>query len=191
MIEANLTGTEFRNKVNLLIPAGFSGIYYGITPPTGFLECNGAELLISAYGDLATAIYIGDGDNADTDRVHGYKTDGSGSRTTSGTHIKIPDSRGEIIRGWDNGRGIDSGRKLGSFQLDALQHLTGEINIETHPSTPNSGVFNTVSTSGFDSSTTASATSNHSTIDFDASRVARTATETRPRNIAEMYIIKY
>ena len=34
---------------------------------------------------------------------------------------RVPDLRGEFIRGFDDGRGIDSGRAFGASQLDALQ----------------------------------------------------------------------
>lgn len=34
--------------------------------------------------------------------------------------FQIPDLRGEFIRGWDAGRGVDTGRRLGSFQGDSI-----------------------------------------------------------------------
>ena len=37
--------------------------------------------------------------------------------------FRLPDLRGEFIRGWDAGRGVDYGRPFGSLQLDAVgQH---------------------------------------------------------------------
>ncbi|WP_410403700.1 tail fiber protein [Escherichia coli] len=54
------------------------------TPPTGWLKCNGAAFSSEMYPKLAKA----------------YPTN------------KLPDLRGEFIRGWDDGRGIDAGRTL-------------------------------------------------------------------------------
>ncbi|MBW5832389.1 hypothetical protein [Yersinia enterocolitica] len=76
---------------------------------------------------------------------------------------KLPDLRGEFIRRFDDGRGIDANRTLLSTQTDALQNITGGIN----------GVSESLGS-----------------FDFDASRVVRTAAETRPRNIAFCYILR-
>ncbi|HBS5739834.1 TPA: tail fiber protein [Klebsiella pneumoniae] len=58
------------------------------TPPTGWLKCNGAAFSATDYPQLAKAF----------------------------TAFKLPDLRGEFIRGWDDGRGVDSGRALLSSQ---------------------------------------------------------------------------
>ena len=40
------------------------------------------------------------------------------------TTFGLPDARGEFLRGWDDGRGVDSGRAFGSAQADELKaHL--------------------------------------------------------------------
>nr|WBW56542.1 hypothetical protein PKDMPDAK_00046 [Escherichia coli] len=69
------------------------------TPPTGWLKCNGAAFSSEKYPNLAKA----------------YPTN------------KLPDLRGEFIRGWDDGRGIDSGRNLLSAQNDAIQNIVGSF----------------------------------------------------------------
>jgi microcystin-dependent protein len=38
-----------------------------------------------------------------------------------GGSFRLPETRGEGIRGYDNGRGIDTGRVFGSYQLDQFQ----------------------------------------------------------------------
>ncbi len=58
------------------------------TPPTGWLKCNGAAFSSEKYPNLAKA----------------YPTN------------KLPDLRGEFIRGWDDGRGVDAGRALLNWQ---------------------------------------------------------------------------
>jgi phage-related tail fiber protein len=40
----------------------------------------------------------------------------------------LPDLRGEFIRGWDNGRGVDAGRAIRTWQTDEIKihaHSTG------------------------------------------------------------------
>ena len=54
------------------------------TAPAGWLKCNGAAFTASQYPKLAQA----------------YPA------------LKLPDLRGEFIRGWDDGRGVDTGRGL-------------------------------------------------------------------------------
>lgn len=78
------------------------------TAPIGWLKANGAAVSRTAYASLFAAIgtTFGAGD--------GFNT------------FNLPDLRGEFIRGWDDGRGIDDGRTFGSWQADQLkQHDHG------------------------------------------------------------------
>lgn len=72
-------------------------------PPDGWLECNGYTKSRTDYKRLFEKIGItyGAGDGAKT--------------------FNLPDLRGEFVRGWDHGRGIDPGREVGKFQLDQIQ----------------------------------------------------------------------
>lgn len=81
-------------------PTGFSGFYAGDTPPDGWFEENGAPVSRTTYARLfaVTGTRYGAGDGSTT--------------------FNLPDSRGLVKRVWDNGRGIDSGRVLGSTQDD-------------------------------------------------------------------------
>jgi microcystin-dependent protein len=158
-----------------LVPAGAIMPFARSTAPSGWLACDGAEVAIATYGALATAIYVGDGDNADADLVYGFKTNGSGTRSTTGTHIKLPDLRGEFIRGWDNSRGIDSSRKNRSFQADELKSHTHE-GVRRPASDGNGG-------SGIAASS-APTTSSERT-------AATGGAETRPRNVTALYCIKF
>ncbi len=70
------------------LPVGVPVPWPSATPPTGWLKCNGAAFSAEEYPKLAKA----------------YPT------------LNLPDLRGEFIRGWDDSRGIDTGRSLLSSQ---------------------------------------------------------------------------
>lgn len=113
---------------------------------------------------------------------------------------QLPDLRGEFVRGWDNGRGVDAQRVLLSAQGDAIRNITGgSDNILKSKTTANRGAFSGSETDWrptlADSSTNLSSTNTGDSpvykemnIGFDASRVVPTANENRPRNIAFHYI---
>ena len=100
-------------------------------------------------------------------------TYGSGDGSTT---FNLPDLRGEFIRGWDAGRGVDSGRTFGSFEADAFA---------SHHHTWNfyQGGWNTGTTGN------TCVANNQGTIDRNTSDVG--GTETRPRNVALLPCIKY
>lgn len=135
--------------------------------PTGFLECNGATISRSTYSALFSKIST----------LYGA---GDGSTT-----FKIPDLRGEFIRGFDNGRGVDAGRVLGSWQADEFKsHHHGSVD---------SGLKDVAVRNYGDGGDWGSLYS--SSMDFTYIYNAQTTKvgggETRPRNIAMMYCIKY
>ncbi|MFY8165133.1 MAG: phage tail protein [Sediminibacterium sp.] len=144
--------------------------------PSDFLPCNGQAISRTTYAALFVKIGV----------LYGS---GNGSTT-----FNLPDLRGVFVRGWDNSRGLDVSRVLGSFQNDALQNITGEV----------VGISESFAVSGFGNGAFAKTTTNPGvqgtpnqtdvsaggTLSFDASRVVRTSTETRPRNTAMVYAIK-
>ena len=85
------------NSQNTEIPGVFKW-FTGATVPNGYLKCNGQAVNRSTYAALFAAIST----------RYGL---GNGSTT-----FNIPDVRGNAIRGYDEGRGIDTGRALGSEQ---------------------------------------------------------------------------
>ncbi|HFI9200215.1 TPA: phage tail protein [Escherichia coli] len=146
------------------LPVGAPVPWPSETPPTGWMKCNGAVFSAEEYPELAKA----------------YPTN------------KLPDLRGEFIRGWDDGRDVDSGRALLSEQLDAMQNVTGSLIDNTMGSASSaSGVFNVGSSSGvkYAAPSTGNAFSYYG-VTLDLSRSARTSAETRPRNIAFNYIVR-
>ncbi len=112
--------------------------------------------------------------------------------------LVLPDFRGEFIRIWDDGRGIDSGRNLLTAQSFAMQNITGsfgeiadeskqyavEINAAYGAFQAQTYMRNIMRNPDF--ATRDAAVS----ITFDASRVAQTAAETRPRNISIGFIVR-
>jgi microcystin-dependent protein len=88
------------------MPAGAVQLFAMNAVPTGWLECNGAAISRNTYANLFAVIGT----------TYGA---GDGSIT-----FNVPDLRGEFVRGFDNGRGIDPGRVLGSNQAAANQSHT-------------------------------------------------------------------
>ena len=81
-------------------PVGAIAYYPVATLPFGWLMCDGSLVSTTQYAKLFSII--------------GYTYGGSGSV------FRLPDLRGEFIRGWDAGRGVDKNRALGSFQRGTL-----------------------------------------------------------------------
>lgn len=150
------------------IPAGQIAFFAGNALPSGWLKANGAAVSRTTYAKLFEAIGT---------------TYGEGDGSTTFT---LPDLRGEFVRGWDDGRQIDRSRALGSHQEDALQNITGKIPTSSWVSN-GSGAFQRSSQGEQDGDSDGR---NGWIYDFDASRVVRTANETRPRNIALLACIK-
>lgn len=90
------------------------------------------------------------------------------------TTFNVPDLRGEFVRGWDHGRGADPARTLGSAQADELKSHSHSLPVHTDA---NAGDGNIEDSDGTGAPRT-------------ASTGATGGSETRPRNIALMFIIK-
>ncbi|CAH3485392.1 hypothetical protein AI2694V1_0395 [Enterobacter cloacae] len=157
-------------RLSTEMPVGVILAWPGATPPAGFLKCNGAGFTAAQYPKLAQV----------------YPS------------LAVPDLRGEFLRGWDDGRNVDTGRTILSSQGFALQNITGdfgestestgqyatEFNAATGAFQKQSYLRNVMKISAFEQRQSSASVS------FDASRVAQTATETRPRNIACNYIVR-
>jgi len=172
------------------VPTGSVHMMATTTAPSGYLKCNGAAISRTTYSGLFTIIGT----------THGA---GNGSST-----FNVPDLRGEFVRGWDDSRGVDSGRNFGTSQADEnKQHnhsasgttstasLTGSFrpgaNFQINPT----GVFSdggaTGTLQGHDDNNgrqvNMDASHNHT---FSATTSSNGGTEARPRNVAMMYVIK-
>ncbi|HDK1662811.1 TPA: phage tail protein [Escherichia coli] len=145
------------------LPVGVPVPWPSATPPTGWLKCNGAAFSAEEYPKLAKV----------------YPTN------------KLPDLRGEFIRGWDDGRGVDSGRGLLTAQAETKitnHHGNGgnadDISAGVSGSPPKNFVRNADSVvnagSGFTAFGSGNLTMNGVTSYFGV----------RPRNIAFNYIVR-
>ncbi len=150
------------------LPVGVPVPWPTATPPAGWLKCNGAAFSAEDYPNLAKA----------------YPT------------LKLPDLRGEFIRGWDGGKGVDSGRTLLSAQGDAIRNITGVVGYSSIGDSQAllgyvSGAFS-ASESKAPALSGASASGYQRSLhaNFNASAVVPTANENRPRNIAFNYIVR-
>ena len=144
------------------LPVGVPVPWPSATPPTGWLKCNGAPFSAKEYPELAKV----------------YPTN------------KLPDLRGEFIRGWDDERGVDSGRTLLSSQGDAIRNITGNVGVYSDGLlTYASGVFS-LGPSSSNKQNPVAGTGANAYATFDASKVVPTANENRPRNIAFNYIVR-
>ena len=154
-----LTHQELDKNITHVNPVGTVITFAGATPPPYYLECDGQEISRTEYSNLFNVLgeLYGAGDGVNT--------------------FNLPDLRGEFIRGWDNSRGIDSGREMGSFQEAT-------------------GINQTVADSWYikfentDSNIPTSNQRHISSSNFNTRTDNKTIT-TRPRNIAMMYCIKY
>ncbi|HHL3632610.1 phage tail protein [Neisseria polysaccharea] len=161
-----------------LIPSGAVMYFARSTAPDGWLKANGAAVSRTAYAALFAAIGT---------------TYGAGDGRTT---FNLPDLRGEFVRGWDDGRGIDSRRALGSAQSDAIRNITGKLDSGQNQAEQ---LFDNVITSGaFEKEQAIKQWTSDArdwgdavtAVTFDASRVVPTANENRPRNIALLACIK-
>ena len=169
-LNALLTGYT----ANSYCPSGQIGLFATDYAPTGWLKANGAVLSRTVYTNLFAAIgtRFGAGD--------GHST------------FNLPDLRGEFPRFWDDGRGVDTGRVLGSWQSDAIRNITAQMYLYGQDGSSSQGAF------GFrkqgERGLVWSRNDNNAGVvmDFwlDASKVVPTAQENRPRNIALLACIK-
>jgi microcystin-dependent protein len=88
----------------VFVPTGTVIDYCKSTPPTGFLKCDGSLLNRTTYANLYDVLGVAFG-------------------STDSTNFRLPDLRGEFIRGWTDGSSVDSARVFGSKQ-DATEVAT-------------------------------------------------------------------
>ncbi|VAF79093.1 Tail Collar domain-containing protein [Enterobacter hormaechei] len=105
--------------------------------------------------------------------------------------LKLTESRGEFVRIWDDGRGVDSGRALLSAQSDAQQAITGQfVDVTMGVNASAAGAFEMTQLTPTGLNAGTMSTFNQKNVYFDSSKVNRTAAENRPRNIAFNLLVR-
>ncbi|EJY2451392.1 tail fiber protein, partial [Escherichia coli] len=168
--DPNSNGTGWKDILSYLglgegsaLPVGVPVPWPSATPPTGWMKCNGAAFSAEEYPELAKV----------------YPA------------LKLPDLRGEFIRGWDDGRGVDSGRVVLTGQSQSVQQHTHDLSMayssdgayrDRLGDTPDSDMIPIkymVNATTFNGSGWVYLKANDST-----------GAETRPRNLAFNYIVR-
>lgn len=160
---------------NLLVPTG-AVMHFAGDAPAGWLLCDGAAVT-ATYGDLRA-----------------YLLDAGSPYGVSGADPRLPDLRGEFIRGADLGRGVDAGRAFGSGQLDQIQRITGQFNniqfLGGADETVGVARRHFITNSAIWQGATNVARNTRLSIDTDFDPSIRDGAETRPRNVALRPCIK-
>ncbi|EHK1973731.1 phage tail protein [Salmonella enterica subsp. enterica serovar Agona] len=158
------------------LPVGVPVPWPLATPPTGWLKCNGAPFIASQYPKLALA----------------YPS------------LLLPDLRGEFIRGWDDGRGVDPGRSIGSSQgwspgshvhgLEIWTSASGSIPTSTTVPSQNGRELGPAATAGdggvIRSLGGSGGTNNNSATSVTTQSPTFGNQEGYPRNVAFNYIVR-
>ena len=176
------------------VPSGSVFCMAVATVPSGYLECNGTAVSRTTYAALFAVIGTA------------YGT-GNGSTT-----FNLPDLRGEFVRGFDNGRGVDNGRSIASSQGSQYGQHNHNVSASSSSSVSDPGhkhniLYGTGSFGGssgaqtvrdsgtitnrMSTATTGISVSTSTSISQSNRGGTGNSSETRPRSIAMMYIIKF
>lgn len=166
----NLSGKDVAGLLQYLglgegsaLPVGVPVPWPSATPPTGWLKCNGAAFSAEEYPKLAKA----------------YPTN------------KLPDLRGEFMRGWDDGRGIDSGRGILTAQSHGMPSISGTFNgLFAVKQTNGLGGVSVAKSTNAETLSTSSGSGSVFDYTFNVSGSTPVSPELRPRNIAFNYIVR-
>jgi microcystin-dependent protein len=178
------TGIALRGRDTVIIvyranpsnPGGAVGTYHAIvikgdSTPVGTIIMHGANYAPDGYLTCdGTAI-------SRTTFKRLFETIGVTFGTGNGTTtFNLPDMRGQFARGWNDTASVDSGRTFGSTQADELKshnHIVKKINRQTGTSAQG---FFAMDDNGTDGSENTEVTG---------------GSETRPKNVALLFVIKY
>ncbi|HHR5464428.1 TPA: hypothetical protein ACS5PI_002075 [Salmonella enterica subsp. enterica] len=103
--------------------------------------------------------------------------------------LVLPEARGEFLRVWDDGRGVDGGRALLSTQGDAIRNISGsliDVVFNQNGNAYDAFYYEDIGSASGQSTGTGYA----KRVYFDPSRVVPTAAENRPRNIAFNFLVR-
>jgi len=201
IVNGGFMQTDGSGNLSFQVVAGVpSGAVFCIavaSVPSGYLECNGQSVSRTTFAALFAVI-------------------GTQYGNQNSTTFRVPDLRGEFIRGFDNGRGVDNNRNIGSNQGSQHPQHNHAVSASSSSSVSDPGHFhnllydngsfggssgavtprggNTPSNPGINnrisSKTTGVSVSTSTSISQSNRGGTSNSSETRPRNIAMMYVIK-
>jgi microcystin-dependent protein len=211
-----ITSDIIKSIIDIIAPVGEVRTFLLNAAPSGWLELNGLTIGNASSGGTARA-------NADTETlftkiwqqtsvsdlpiytstgVLSSKGASASADFAASKRIALPNMRGEFARGWDNGRGIDIGRTVGSTQVEAIgphNHTATTDTAGAHTHTITRGAYfgaNGSGNRGWSSGDSGGTSTSIGTPSGGAhSHVVTVAnnsgTENRPRNVAFLYAIRY
>jgi len=196
IVSGGFMQTDGSGNLSFQVVAGVpSGAVFCIavaSVPSGYLECNGQSVSRTTFAALFAVI--------------GTQYGASNSST-----FKVPDLRGEFIRGFDNGRGVDSGRSVASSQSHQHPQHNHAVSASSSSSVSDPGHKHNLLFAGgsfggssgavtardtgtitdrISNSNTGISVSTSTSISQSNRGGTSNSSETRPRNIAMMYVIK-
>lgn len=169
----------------ITVAPGILAMHAATTPPAGWLKCNGQAVSRTTFAPLFAVIGT---------------TWGAGDAVTT---FNVPDFRGEFVRGHDDGRGIDilpAARSFASFQdwstgrpkgtTQARVKGDGSTGPFTGASNPSQAGFARPSKVGEGVTIASGVDAGNAGFELDVLNVVAGDAETRPRNLAALFIIK-
>jgi len=175
------------------VPTGCVFCMAVATVPSGYLECDGTAVSRTTYAALFAVI-------------------GTQYGNPNSTQFRVPDLRGEFVRGFDNNRNIDSGRSIGSSQGSQNASHNHSASASSSSSVTDPGHFHnllydngsfggssgavtprgssTPSNPGINNRISTKTTGISVSTSTSVSLGNQGGNESRPRNVAMMYIIK-
>ena len=195
MLKTNGSGTLSFTTVQG-VPVGAVFCIAVSAVPSGYLECSGTAVSRSTYAALFAVLTT---------------TYGAGNGSTT---FNVPDLRGEFVRGYDHGRGVDSGRSINDPQAGQNNEHNHSVTVATKnqshyhnmPGDDQLNAFHNVGgwtsswdgTAGYDASSEQSGggklwrtTTKDTNHNHTATCGNTGGNEARPRNVAMMYVIKF
>ena len=147
--------------ISEFMPVGIPQPWPSSLIPSNWLKCNGAAFDKAKYPGLAKVYPNG----------------------------KLPDLRGEFIRGWDDGRGVDDGRTILSVQSDLFKVHGHTAQVAVNPAGDAQRHDLGYGVGGGDKM---AVKSNTPTTIYGSPALVNSngGSETRPRNVAFLYIVR-
>ena len=150
---------------NSLNPVGTVIWFAGSSAPAGYLKANGDAL--------------------NTGTTQGIESSFTDLRAIVGD--TLPDLRGEFIRGFDDGKGTDSGRGIRTSQSDEFKNHQHQFGSDDQ--VQSTGSYTSLGSFCYDDSSDTGGGGQRARTKDDSTNFG--GTETRPRNIALLACIKY